>query len=150
QLLMEVRRHRVTAGNARRLAQRRLRLPLAEVRAVVLFEVVPIVACDGETPIAERFLRIAVIARTEKRRHRMTATLRLSVGDGLERLVDGAIEVLCQSAERTIESARDGVADRIVRDSGCAAGADERLRIGRRYVDALAGATAEKVFRELY
>src|SRR5581483_5489930 len=99
ELLVELRRHGVAAGNAAGLAQRRLGAPLVEVGAIMLLEIGAIITSDGQGPVAKRFARVALAAGAEQCGNGVTTRLALSVGEGLQRLLNGLVEALLVASE---------------------------------------------------
>ena len=102
ELLVELQQHGVAAGDTAGLGQGGLAGVLDETAAVVLFEIMPIAAGDGEAPVAKSpAVRIAIPAGPEDGRGGVLAGQRLGVAEGLERLVDGRVDGLSGAGRAT-------------------------------------------------
>jgi hypothetical protein len=120
-----------------------------ELRAVVLFEVDPVVAGHGEAPVAERFLAVAVAGAAEDDGAAVLAAQGLGVGELLEGGVDDAVDPLGEAGEGRLDAARDDGSERIVADRFEDAGGDERGGVTVGDGELGAGFLAVLVFVEL-
>ena len=139
QLLEQLRRHGVAAGDAGRLGQGRLRLPGDEAGTVVLFEVAAVIASTGQQPVAERFARIAVAAGAEDGRHRVLAGQPLGLAELFQRFVDDGVQAAREAGQGALHRLRHQRRDRIVADHLGDAAGDELPGFRLGDVDAFPG-----------
>src|SRR5262249_32034559 len=139
----------IAAGQAARLGHGCLGAVFDALTAVMLLQVLAVLACDGKAEIAEAALGVAVAVGTEDDRHGVPARLALGVCVLLERAVHDAIERLGELAEGALQrlghGGRYGVADHGDGDLLV----DQRAGVGLCHVDALADLAIQERFEQL-